>query len=123
MTDTWTPMTEPLKARFGVEFELWHTGGGCTALVGEFEADVTVYITDAPGSICGQECVITGQGARGFWGEFNVGFAVGVYRDSHTRNVAYHEYPNATTAELPDLVAEQLKEAVSRSGHPHERNT
>jgi hypothetical protein len=104
-------MVDVLRARFGVEFQLWHTGGGCTALVGEFEADTAVYITDAPGSRCGQECEITDYPTREFWGEWNVGYAVGVYRDEHQRNVTYCEYLTATVTELADLVTEQLKEA------------
>jgi hypothetical protein len=104
-------MVDVLKTRFGVEFQLWDTGGGCTALVGEFEGDVTVYITDAPGSINGYECTITSQRIRVALGESTVGFAIGVYRDEHRRNVTYCEYLNATTAELADLVTEQLKEA------------
>ena len=107
-------MVDELQGAFGVEFQYWDTGGGCNALVGEFEGDVTVYITDAPAARCGQECQITDQRMRNRHGESNVGFAVGVYRNEHQDNVAYREYPTACTRNLPVIVAEQLSEAIGR---------
>ena len=116
-------MVDVLKAEFGVEFQLWDTGGGCDALVGEFEGDVTVYITDAPNSPHGRECQITDQPTRdaldhgtviAAHGGSTVGFAVGVYRDDHCTNVAYGEYPNEATADLPVIVAEQLTAAKGK---------
>ena len=106
------PMVDVLHKAFGVTFEFWDTGGGCTALVGEFEADVTVYLTDAPSSRLGRECQISDLPLRNVLGEANVGFAVGVYRDEHQTSVAYREYPHATTLMLPVIVAEQLAAAV-----------
>jgi hypothetical protein len=112
-------MVDVLKDAFGVEFELWFTGGGCTALVGEFEGDTTVYLTDAPSSPNGVELTITDQSTREVFGESTVGFAVGVYRDEHRTNVTYAEYPTAATRALPVIVAEQLKAAQEkRNGEP-----
>jgi hypothetical protein len=108
------PMVDVLQGAFGVEFEFWDTGGGCNALVGEFEGDTTVYITDAPGARCGQECQITDHPLRVRHGEATVGFAVGVYRDDHQTSVAYGEYPAACTRHLPVIVAEQLTAALGR---------
>jgi hypothetical protein len=108
------PMVDVLRERFGVEFQLWDTGGGCTALVGEFEGDVTVYLTDAPSSPHGRECMITDRAMRKVLGESTVGFAVGVYRDEHQTNIAYAEYPTAVTAHLPAIVAEQLTAAKGK---------
>ena len=120
------PMVDVLREAFGVEFELWDTGGGCTALVGEFEADTTVYLTDAPSSRLGSECQISDRPLRRVLGEDNVGFAVGVYRDEHRTNVTYREYPHATTPMLPRIVAEQLAAAVKARcpdlDTPQERN-
>lgn len=102
------PMVAVLAHRFGVEFQLWDTGGGCTALVGEFPDDVKVYLTDAPSSPNGQECKITDCPTRRRFGESTVGFAVGVYRDDGQTQVAYAEYPTAATTALPEIVSEQL---------------
>jgi hypothetical protein len=117
------PMLDVLRQAFGVEFDYWNTGGGCTALVGDFEADTAVYLTDAPGSPNGHECQITDSPTRQRVGESTVGFAVGVYRDEHRTNVTYAEYPTAATRALPVIVAEQLKAAtVSGKGHaPREK--
>jgi hypothetical protein len=108
------PMVDVLQGAFGVEFEYWDTGGGCNALVGEFEADTTVYITDAPASRLGRECQISDRALRTVLGESSVGFAVGVYRDEHQTSIAYGEYPTATTADLPTIVAEQLTAATTQ---------
>lgn len=105
------PMVDELRRAFGVEFQLWDTGGGCSALVGELEGDVTVYLTDAPGSSDGIECTISDRSRRNCYGESNVGFAVGVYRDEGCTQIAYAEYPTANTAALPVIVAEQLTAA------------
>lgn len=107
-------MVDVLEERFGVTFEFWDTGGGCTALVGEFEADTTVYITDAPASRLGRECQISDRALRTVLGESNVGFAVGVYRDERSTQIAYGEYPTATTRHLPTIVAEQLTTATEQ---------
>jgi hypothetical protein len=118
------PMIDPLRERFGVTFQLWDTGGGCTALVGEFEGDVAVYITDAPNSFAGRECMITDQPARDrleagtipkLQGDSLFGFAVGVYVHQHQTNVTYGEYPDAGTAILPDLVSDELVAAAERT--------
>jgi hypothetical protein len=116
------PMVEWLRERFGVEFELWDTGGGCTALVGDFGGNIKVYITDAPNSPNGHECTITDQPTRDrLDGDVSlddvewpstVGFAVGVYHDEGQTQIAYGEYPYADTAELPDLVDRQLAAAT-----------
>jgi hypothetical protein len=105
------PMVAILAHRFGVEFALTDTGGGCTALVGEFTDDLKVYLTDAPSSPNGQECQITNTPTRLRLGESTVGFAVGVYHDEGQTQVAYAEYPTATTTALPEIVSEQLLEA------------
>lgn len=117
------PIVDVLREAFGVEFQLWDTGGGCTALVGEFESGVSVYLTDAPGSPHGHEATICDQPTRRAVGESNVGFAVGVYRDEGSTQIAYGEYPTAATRALPVIVAEQLKAAtVSDNGHtPREK--
>lgn len=104
-------MVDVLREAFGVVFELWDTGGGCTALVGEFEGDITVYLTDAPDSPNGQEAHITDQPTRERLGESTIGFAVGVYRDEHQDQIAYGEYPTANTRALPVIVREQLDAA------------
>ena len=102
------PMVAVLAHRFGVQFQLWDTGGGCDALVGEFPDDVKVYLTDAPSSPNGKECKITDCPTRRRFGESTVGFAVGVYHDDGQTQVAYAEYPTATTTALPEIVSEQL---------------
>lgn len=106
------PMVDVLREAFGVEFELWDTGGGCTALVGEFESDVSVYLTDAPNAPKGHEATITDCPTRRRLGESNVGFAVGVYRDEGSTQAAYGEYPTAMTTALPVIVTEQLRKAT-----------
>jgi len=111
------PMVDPLRERFGVEFEVRDTGGGCTALVGEFEGDTTVYITDAPNSPNGHECTITDQPTRVEVGESTVGFAVGVYSDEHSTQIAYDEYPSAAARHLPVIVTEQLQAARNNRVH------
>lgn len=108
------PMVDVLREAFGVTFELWHTGGGCTALVGDLEGDVAVYITDAPSAINGRECTITDSPTRKRVGESTVGFAVGIYREEHQTNVAYAEYPTANIAALPVIVTEQLTAATTK---------
>ena len=104
------PMVDVLHNAFGVEFEFWDTGGGCTALVGELESDVTVYLTDSTESDHGRECMITSVPGRQHRSG-TVGFAVGIYRDEHQTNVAYGDYPEATVEDLPVIIAEQLREA------------
>jgi hypothetical protein len=122
-------MVDVLRRAFGVDFELWDTGGGCTALIGELEGNVAVYITDAPSAACGAECEITPfrDGIR-----VAAGFAVGVYVDDHATQLAYGEYPTAAHHHLPVIVAEQLAVAVNNRVHgnnsrehifpPRERN-
>jgi len=115
------PMVDVLRERFGVEFEVRDTGGGCDALVGEFEGDTTVYITDAPDSPNGHECTITDQPTRVRVGESTVGFAVGVYRDEHSTQIAYGEYPTAVARHLPVIVAVTLE--VARNNRVHGNNS
>lgn len=102
------PMVDVLREAFGVEFEFWDTGGGCTALIGEFESGVSVLLTDAPRAPHGDEATITDCPTRRRFGESTVGFAVGVYRDERSTQVAYGEYPTAVTTHLPVIVTEQL---------------
>ena len=106
------PMVEALEAELGVTFELWDTGGGCTALVGELEGDVSVYITDAPTSPNGEEATISDMLIRRFLGEDTVGYAIGVYRGGDTV-LAYGEFLTATVAELPALVTGLLRWAMA----------
>lgn len=106
------PMIDTLKNALGVEFEFWETGGGCTALVGELEGDVTIYITDSTHSDHGRECMITSVPGRQHRSG-SVGFAVGVYRDEHMTNVAYGDYPYAGVDDLPVIVDEQLRKAIA----------
>jgi hypothetical protein len=104
------PMVVGLERHFGgVVFAVADTGGGCSALIGEF-GDDQVYITDAPST--GHECHITSQPDRDRTGQ--TGFAVGVYRDN--RQLAYREYPAACTGELGLLVDEVLKAARKATG-------
>ena len=106
------PMVEALEAELGVTFELWDTGGGCTALVGELEGDVSVYITDAPTSPNGEEATISDMLIRRFLGEDTIGYAIGVYRGGDTV-LAYGEFPAVTVAELPALVTGLLRWAMA----------
>lgn len=101
-------MIDILRDTFGVEFEYCDTGGGCTALIGEFDGDLAVVITDAPNSVNGREATITNLPTRTASDESTVGFAVGVYRDDHCTQTAYGEYSTAVTADLPALVRMQL---------------
>ena len=105
------PMVEALEAELGVTFELWDTGGGCTALVGELEGDVSVYITDAPTSPNGEEATISDMLIRRFLGEDTIGYAIGVYRGGDTV-LAYGEFPTVTVAELPVLVTGLLRSVI-----------
>jgi len=105
------PMVEALEAELGVTFQLWETGGGCTALVGELEGDVSVYITDAPTSPNGEEATISDMLIRRFLGEATVGYAIGAYRGDGTV-LAYQDFPTATVAELPALVTKVLNDAM-----------
>ena len=105
------PMVEALEAELGVTFQLWDTGGGCTALVGELEGDVSVYVTDAPTSPNGEEATISDMLIRRFLGEDTIGYAIGVYRSADTV-LAYEEFPTATVAELPVLVTGLLRSVI-----------
>ena len=106
------PMVEALEAELGVTFQMWETGGGCTALVGELEGDVSVYITDAPGSPNGEEATISDMLIRRFLGEDTIGYAIGVYRGDGTV-LAYEEFRTATVTELPALVTGLLRGVVT----------
>ena len=105
------PMVEALEAELGVTFQLWDTGGGCTALVGELEGDVSVMITDAPTSPNGEEATISDMLIRRFLGEDTIGYAIGVYRGGDTV-LAYGEFPTVTVAELPVLVTGLLRGVI-----------
>ena len=105
------PMVEALEAELGVTFELWDTGGGCTALVGELEGDVSVMVTDAPTSPNGEEATISDMLIRRFLGEDTIGYAIGVYRGDGTV-LDYEEFPTATVAELPVLVTGLLRSVI-----------
>ena len=113
MPNLYSPMVDVLAESLGVTFQLCDTGGGCAALVGEFESGVAVYLTDAAGSPHGHEAHITDMPTRQRVGEHNVGFAVGVYRDEHCEQIAYREYATATVADLPKIVREQLDSSLT----------
>jgi hypothetical protein len=110
------PMVTALESAFGVTFELWDTGGGCTALVGRFESDLTVYLTDSPESPRGHEATITDMVTRTEVGEDQIGYSVGVYRDEGSTEMAYGEFPAATVAALPLLVT-VVMDAAMRGAH------
>jgi len=116
VSDDYGPMIEALRDAFGVTFEHCDTGGGCTALIGEFEGDTAVYITDSAESPQGQEAFISDMANRADLGEDTVGYAVGVYRDEHCDQVAYGDYPTATVTDLPRIVREQLGSAAASVG-------
>jgi len=114
----YAPMVDVLEETLGVTFQLWDTGGGCTALVGYFGTDTTVMITDSAKSPNGHEATITDQPTRDRLDReqpalvSTVGFAIGVYRDAGDTQIAYADHPMAHTAELPDLVMRELIEAL-----------
>ena len=37
-------LVNPLTERFGVPFEFWYTGGGCTAIEAFMDGDITVIV-------------------------------------------------------------------------------
>jgi hypothetical protein len=101
------PMIDVLRDEFGVEFSLWDTGGGCTALIGEFEGGIRVVVTDSPSSVNGWEAQISDALFRATVGEDSVGYAIGV--EAQDMDVlAYDEFPTATVAELPNIVTQVL---------------
>jgi len=111
MDSLYGPMIEGVKSVLGFELELWDTGGGCTALAVDLEGGVAIYVTDAPNSPYGEEAQISdADHHRQHLGL--VGFAIGVYTDEHSTQVAYDEYPHATIEELPSLIAHELGRAV-----------
>lgn len=106
------PMCDPLNAIYGENvFAFWHTGGGCTALVGNLEGDVTVMVTDNPDTDHGEEAFITplpDRMARG--GDAQFGYCVGIYFDEGCDLKAMDFC--ATVEELPGLVTRLIGEAV-----------
>lgn len=123
------PMVDVLDKAFGVTFQFWDTGGGCTALVGEFEGGVRVMLTDSPNSENGQEAHISDMCRRSCYGEKTIGYAVGVTVEDA---LAYGEYSRATVSDLPAIVVDMLHTVAQRNtrktrttaSSPHqERNT
>lgn len=106
------PMVDSVKNTLGIDLELWDTGGGCTALIGQCEGDLAIYVTDAPDSEYGHECQISDVAYRDQHAG-RVGFAVGAYVDEHCTQVAYAEFPHAHVVDLPTLIARVLKLAVA----------
>ena len=108
MTSLYGAMVDPVRNSLGIELELWDTGGGCTALIGQLEGGLAVYVTDAPNSEYGHEAHISDMPYR-MRHNGQVGFAVGIYADENTEQVSYGEYPHAAAFDLPTLITRQLR--------------
>lgn len=111
-SDPFRGIEERLNPIYGDNvFQHWHTGGGCTAIQGFLEGDITVMITDDPYTERGHEAFITDLYTRhNMGGDHLYGYVVGVYRDEGCYLVTMDRC--STADQLPDLVARLLTEAV-----------
>lgn len=107
------PMIDPLNAVFGPDvFQHWHTGGGCTAIQGFLDHDLSVLITDDPDTQLGEEAFITDMLTREqSGGDGRYGYTVGVYGDEGCELLAMESC--YTADELPALVVSLLLQAAT----------
>lgn len=112
-TSHYGAIVDPLNAVFGDDvFQLWDTGGGCTALQATLKGDLTVMITDDPHTEHGREDQITGMPDRiDSGGDHLYGYCVGVYTDLGCELQAMRFC--YTASELLDLVRSLIIAAVS----------
>lgn len=113
MKYNYRPMIDSLDAAFGPGvFEVWDTGGGCTAIVAEMEGDITVMITDGEASPNGHDAFITDMNTREEEGGDNTfGYFVGVYTDEGATPLHQVDAPTAVAADLADIVTAALTAA------------